>query len=260
MSDNNRVAIITGGGTGVGAATAQQLAREGWSVVVNYSRSKSDAEATVAGVREGDGKAIAVQCDVAVDDECRAMVSRTVAEFGRVDLLVNCAGITEFIPFDRLEDVSDEVWLRLYQVNVLGVFHCARAVREPMLEAGGGQIINISSVAAQLGQGSSIPYCCSKAALDNLTVSLARTLAPQIRVNAIAPGFIANRWTQAGLGDRYESVKAAYAKSLPLGRVCTPDDIAAAILSLVNGSPILTGQTLTVDAGMMVSGFQVKLS
>ncbi len=260
MPDPNHVAIITGGGTGVGAATARQLSQEGWAVVVIYSRSQADAESTVSEIRSAGGRAIAIQADVAVDEQCRAMVDRTLAEFGRVDLLVNCAAITEFIPFDRLEDVSDEVWLRLYQVNVMGAFHCARAVREPMLKAGGGQIINISSVAAQLSQGSSIPYCCSKAALDSLTVSLARTLAPHIRVNAIAPGFIANRWTKAGLSDRYESVKDAYAKTLPLGRVCTPDDIATGILSLVNGSPLVTGQTLTVDGGMMISGFQVKLS
>ena len=128
----------------------------------------------------------------------------------------------------------------------------------PMLAAGGGVIINVSSVAAQLGQGSSIPYCCTKAALDNLTVSLARTLAPQIRVNGLAPGFIEGRWTQGGLGPKYDSIKQAYEKTLPLGRVCQPEDIADGILSLITGSRLVTGQTLTVDAGMMISGFQVK--
>ncbi len=260
MSEQNRVAIITGGGTGVGQATAKQLASQGWAVVVNYSRSKDDADQTVAAIQGAGGRAIAVQADVAVDAECRELVAGTLAELGRVDLLVNCAGITEFIPFGNLEEVSDDVWLRLYQVNVMGAFHCARAVREPMLATGGGQIINISSVAAQLSQGSSIPYCCSKAALDSLTVSLARTFAPHIRVNGIAPGFIAGRWTQAGLGERYESIKEAYAQTLPLEKVCTPDDIAAGILSLVNGSSLVTGQTLTVDGGMMISGFQVKFS
>ena len=128
----------------------------------------------------------------------------------------------------------------------------------PMLAAGGGVIINVSSVAAQLGQGSSIPYCCTKAALDNLTVSLARTLAPQIRVNGLAPGFIEGRWTQGGLGPKYDSIKQAYEKTLPLGRVCQPEDIADGIVSLITGSRLVTGQTLTVDAGMMISGFQVK--
>ncbi len=260
MTAPNTVAIITGGGTGVGAATSQQLAKLGWSVVVNYSRSRMEAETTVAEIVASGGRAIAVQADVADDAACRAMIARTLETYGRVDLLVNCAGTTDFIPFHDLDQVTDEVWHRIYQVNVIGAFHCARAVREPMLASGGGQIINVSSVAAQLGQGSSIPYCCSKAALDNLTVSLARTLAPRIRVNGVAPGFIAGRWTQNGLGERYDGLVAAYEKTLPLGQVCTPDDIAAGIVSLVHGSPLVTGQTLTVDGGMMISGFQVKFS
>lgn len=260
MSTQKSVAIVTGGGTGVGQATSKQLARLGWAVVVNYSRSKADAESTVADITAAGGQALAVQADVAKDADCRSLVDQTVKAFGRVDLLVNCAGTTDFIPFPELELATDEVWQRLYQVNVVGPFHCARAVKEAMLASGGGQIINVSSVAAQLGQGSSIPYCCTKAALDNLTVSLARTLAPHIRVNGVAPGFIAGRWTQSGLGDRYDTFVAAYEKTLPLGKVCTPDDIAAGILSLVNGSPLVTGQTLTVDGGMMISGFQVKFS
>ncbi len=260
MSTQNSVAIVTGGGTGVGRATAMQLAKLGWSVVINYSRSRSEAEATAVEIGASGGRVIAVQADVADDSACRAMIAKTVETYGRIDLLVNCAGTTEFIPFSDLDQVSDEVWQRIYQVNVVGAFHCARAVREPMLASGGGQIVNVSSVAAQLGQGSSIPYCCSKAALDNLTVSLARTLAPRIRVNGVAPGFIAGRWTQNGLGDRYDGLVAAYEKTLPLGQVCTPDDIADGILSLVNGSSLVTGQILTVDGGMMISGFQVKFS
>ncbi len=260
MPAPNSVAIVTGGGTGVGAATSQLLAKRGWSVVVNYSRSRAEAEATVAEILASGGQAIAAQADVADDAACQAMVALTVATYGRVDLLVNCAGTTDFIPFNDLDQVTDEVWQRIYQVNVIGAFHCARAVRESMLASGGGQIINVSSVAAQLGQGSSIPYCCSKAALDNLTVSLARTLAPRIRVNGVAPGFIAGRWTQNGLGDRYDGLVAAYEKTLPLGQVCTPGDIAEGIMSLVTGSSLVTGQTLTVDGGMMISGFQVKFS
>ena len=254
----NKVAIVTGGGTGVGRATSLALARLGCHVVVNYSRSREEAEATVQEIAALGVRALAVQADVADDAACRSMVARTVETLGRVDVLVNCAGTTEFIPFHDLDAVSDEVWERLYQVNVVGAFHCARAVREPMLAAGEGIIINVSSVAAQLGQGSSIPYCCTKAALDNLTVSLARTLAPQIRVNGLAPGFIEGRWTRGGLGPKYDGIKRAYEKTLPLGRVCQPEDIADGILSLITGSRLVTGQTLTVDAGMMIAGFQVK--
>lgn len=258
MNPINKVVIITGGGTGVGRATSLAMARLGYHVVVNYSRSREDAEATVRDVEALGVRAAAVEADVANDSACREMVALAVRTFGRVDVLVNCAGTTEFIPFHDLDAVSDEIWDRLYRVNVVGAFHCARAVREPMLAAGGGVIVNVSSVAAQLGQGSSIPYCCTKAALDNLTVSLARTLAPQIRVNGVAPGFIEGRWTQGGLGARYDGIKQAYEKSLPMKSVCQPEDIADGIVSLITGSRLVTGQTLTVDAGMMISGFHVK--
>jgi len=252
------VAIITGGGTGVGRATTLGLARLGYRVVINYSKSQAEAEETIREVRSRGGEGLAMHADVADDADCRRLVSVAVARFARLDVLVNCAGTTEFIPFDDLDGATDEVWQRLYQVNVVGAFHCARAAREPLLASGGGSIVNVSSVAAQLGQGSSIPYCCTKAALDNLTVSLARTFAPRIRVNGIAPGFIAGRWTQGGLGERYEAIKQAYERTLPLGRVCQPEDIADGIISLITGSTIVTGQTLTVDAGMMIRGFDVK--
>lgn len=258
MTPSSKVALVTGGGTGVGRATSLRLAQQGYDVVVNFSRSRDDAESTVAEILQLGRHGITIQADVADDSACRGMVAKTVASFGRIDVLINCAGTTQFIPFNDLDQVTDDVWERLYKVNVVGAFHCARAVREPMLQAGGGIIVNVSSVAAQLGQGSSIPYCCTKAALDNLTVSLARTLAPQIRVNGVAPGFIAGRWTQGGLGPNYDRVKQAYEKTLPLGRVCEPDDVAACILSLVTGSTLVTGQTLTVDSGMMISGYQVK--
>jgi 3-oxoacyl-[acyl-carrier protein] reductase len=260
MSLAGKVAIVTGGGTGVGRATALQLARQGCHVVINYSRSKADADLTVTAIQGLGVRGMAVLADVADDAACRMMVDTTMKELRRIDILVNSAGTTQFIPFQELDQVTDEVWERLYKVNVVGAFHCARAVREPMLGGEGGVIINVSSVAALLGQGSSIPYCCTKAALDNLTVSLARTLAPTIRVNGVAPGFIAGRWTQGGLGDNYDRIKQAYEQTLPLGRVCEPEDIAACILSLITGSTLVTGQTLTVDAGMMIAGFQVKFS
>ncbi len=255
-----RVALVTGGGTGVGRATALRLADLGYAVAVNYSRSRDDAEQTAAEITARGRWAAAFQADVADDQAARALVAATVARFGRLDVLVNCAGTTEFIPFTDLDRITDDVWQRLFQVNVVGAFHCARAAREPMLASGGGAIVNVSSTAAQLAQGSSIPYCCSKAALDNLTVSLARTFAPRIRVNAVAPGFITGRWLENGLGDNYERVKGAFEKALPLGRVCDPDDVAAAILSLVTGSPLVTGQILAVDSGMLIAGFQARIS
>lgn len=258
MNPHHKVVIVTGGGTGVGRATSLAMARLGYNVIVNYSRSRQEAEVTAAEALALGVNAIAYQADVADDKACRAMAAYTMESLGRIDVLVNCAGTTDFIPFHDLDAVTDESWERLYKVNVVGAFHCARAVREPMLASGDGIIINVSSVAAQLGQGSSIPYCCTKAALDNLTVSLARTLAPQIRVNGVAPGFIDGRWTRGGLGPKYDTIKEAYEKTLPLGCVCQPEDIADGIVSLITGSRLVTGQTLTVDAGMMIAGFHVK--
>ena len=255
-----RAAIITGGGTGVGRATAFELAKCGHAIAVVYSRSKEEADQTVADITTAGFEAVAIRADVSVDADCRAMVEKTLEAFGRVDVLINCAGATSFIPFDDLELVTDEVWERLFRVNVMGAFHSARAVHAAMIKSGGGIIINVSSVAARLGQGSSIPYCATKAALDSLTVSLARTLAPHIRVNGVAPGFITGRWLKAGLGDRYTEVKDSFEKSLPLGRVCDPADVAVCIGSLVNGSTLVTGQTLVVDGGMLIAGFQARVS
>jgi 3-oxoacyl-[acyl-carrier protein] reductase len=255
-----KTAIITGGGTGVGKATAIQLSQLGYATVLAYSRSKDDAEQSVCEIEATGGKALAVRADVAVDADARALVQTALDAFGRVDVLVNGAGTTEFIPFDDLDAVADEVWDKLFRVNVVGAFHCARAVRQAMFDAGGGIIINVSSVAAQIAQGSSIPYACSKAALDNLTVSLARTLAPTIRVNAVAPGFITGRWLENGLGADYDAAKVAFEASLPLGRVCDPADVAACIVSLITGSKLVTGQTLLVDSGMMIAGFNARIS
>jgi 3-oxoacyl-[acyl-carrier protein] reductase len=257
MAGSGKVAVVTGGGTGVGKATCIALAKQGYSLTINYSRSSTEAEETLQSIQTLGVRGIAVQADVQDDQACRKMIEQTVTEFGRVDVLINNAATTEFIPFQDLESVSDEVWLRLYHVNVVGAFHCARAVRTPMLAVGGGQIVNVSSTAAQLAQGSCIPYCCTKAALDNLTVSLARTLAPDIRVNAVAPGFIASRWTERGLGSKFDSIQSAYRNQLPLGEVCYPHDVADAILSLLHGSQRMTGQTLTIDSGMTIAGFQV---
>lgn len=260
MSKISQVAIVTGGGTGVGRETSLLLAKLGYHVALNYSKSRDEAEQTAADIQKLEVNSLAIQADVADDAAARMLVSKAVTAWGRVDVLVNCAGTTQFIPFDNLDQVTDDVWDRLFKVNVVGAFHCTRAVREPMLKNGGGSIVNVSSVAGSVGQGSSIPYCCTKAALDNLTKSLARTLAPSIRVNGVAPGFIAGRWLQDGLGAKYDNVKQAYEKTLPLRRVCEPLDVAECILSLITGSKLVTGQTLTVDAGMTIAGFHVRLS
>lgn len=247
-----QAAIVTGSGTGVGRATALRLARHGCSVLVNYSRSREAADAVVAEAQALGVRALAVEADVSDDAACRALVARAVDAFGRIDILVNNAGTTKFIAADDLESLTDDVWHRIFDVNLLGTFHCARAVREPMLAGGGGQIVNVSSVAAYLGKGSSIAYAASKAAVNNLTVALARTFAPHIRVNAVAPGFITGRWLQEGFGESYPAAKRLAERRNPLGKVCDPDDVAAAIESIVIGSPMVTGQVLVCDGGMLI--------
>ena len=175
-------------------------------------------------------------------------------EFGRLDILVNNAGTTVFVPHQDLDKLSGADFSRIYDVNLKGAFFCARAARGALAASGSGEIVNVSSVAGIAGTGSSIPYCCSKAALNNLTITLARALGPEIRVNAVAPGAIQGRWLAGGLGGAYENVMGAIAATAPLRRTATPDDVALAILSLVTGSDLVTGQILVCDGGMLIKG------
>jgi 3-oxoacyl-[acyl-carrier protein] reductase len=181
------------------------------------------------------------------------LIHKTVDQFGGMDILVNNAATTNFLPFADLNLLTDEHWDRILQTNVKGPFYCSRAAG-PWLEKSesGGEIINITSVAGLTGNGSSLAYCASKAALINMTVSLARILAPQVRVNSVAPGFIADDWTQQGLKDRYEEAKHSHESKAVLGKVCHPDDVAAAVVSLITGSDLITGQTLVCDGGATI--------
>lgn len=248
-----RAAIVTGGGTGVGRATSLELARRGCSVLVNYSRSREEAEKTAAEVAALGVRGVPFLADVADDAACRGLVEAARKELGRLDVLVNNAGTTVFVPHQDLEGLSADDFQRVYAVNAIGPFQCARAARSLMDESGGGEIVNVSSVAGVAGTGSSIAYCASKAALNNLTITLARVLAPGIRVNAVCPGFITGRWLEGGLGDAYEPAKASQARRAPLGRVCDPEDVRDAIVGVITGSDMMTGQILVVDGGVLIA-------
>lgn len=252
-TEAGRVAIVTGSSRGVGRATAIELGKRGWTVVINCSRSIDEAEATARQIRDLGGTVSVVQADVGSEEDCRSLVDTTVRNHHRIDLLVNNAGTTDFLPFADLDKLTDDHWNRIFQVNVKGAFYCVRAAR-PFLEKapGGGRIVNVTSVAGMIGNGSSIAYCASKAALINMTISLARALAPTIRVNSVAPGFIADDWTERGLGDRYAAARAGHERRAVLGRVCEPEDVAAAIVSLATGSRMVTGQNIVVDGGMTI--------
>jgi 3-oxoacyl-[acyl-carrier protein] reductase len=253
MQLEGRAALVTGGGTGVGRATALGLARLGCAVAVNYSRSREDAEKAAAEAAALGVRGVALQADVGDEAACRELVERSVRELGRLDVLVNSAGTTVIVPHPDLERLGAEEWHRILAVNAMGPLWCARAAKGPMEAAGGGEIVNVSSVAGIAAIGSSIPYCTSKAALNNLTVALARVLAPKIRVNAVAPGFITGRWFQERVGEAYEALEKAMMGRAPLGRVCDPEDVRDAILSLITGSDLVTGQILVVDGGTLLA-------
>ncbi|CAI6087659.1 SDR family NAD(P)-dependent oxidoreductase [Cohnella sp. JJ-181] len=243
MDMKNQTAIVTGGGTGIGKAVSQELAGHGAAVVVNYSRSKVEAEVTVEEIRAAGGRAMAVQADVSVDAEVRAMVQVAEQTYGSVDLLVNNASITRHISMHDLEAVTDEAWNQLIDVNVKGMFYCARAAAPLMIRAGRGAIVNLGSIAGTTGQGSSLPYAVSKAAVHGLTLSLARALAPHIRVNAIVPGAVDTRWWEG----REEQMRRLAPATL-LATISTPTDIARAIRFALE-QEAMTGQLITIDSG-----------
>jgi 3-oxoacyl-[acyl-carrier protein] reductase len=243
MDLQNKVALVTGGGTGIGRATCIALARRGATVIVNYSRSQTDANETAQTIQNEGGRAIALQADVSQDREVRAMVETIVGQFGTVDLLVNNASITRHISLDNLEAATEEVWDELYAVNVKGMFYCARAVAPFMKDKKQGAIVNVGSIAGLTGVGSSLPYAVSKAAVHGLTKSLAQALAPEIRVCCVVPGAVATRWW-AGQEERMEQLS----RQVLLQRIAIPDDIAKIICSTLE-QEAMTGQIITVDSG-----------
>ena len=239
----NKVALVTGSATGAGRACAVRFARLGFAVVVNYSKSESEAHETSELVKACGVPVLVHKATVGDDVQVREMVARTVAELGGLDVLVNNAGTTHFVPHADLDALTDAIWDEIFQVNLKGAFYCARAAM-PHLRARKGNIVNVTSVAGLTGQGSSVPYCASKAALNCVTQSLARAFGPDVRVNAVAPGPILTRW----LAGREAQVEK-YLELAPLKRAADPDDVADAVVYLATGTTLTTGQVLVVDGG-----------
>ncbi len=243
-----RSVLITGSATGVGAAAALVFARRGYDVLVNYSKSEAEARETERACREAGADALAVQGDVADDAACRRVVQAAVDRWKRLDVLVNNAGVTTFAGADW-EKLDAEVFQRIYAVNLVGPFQMIRAA-VPHLKAARGAVVNVSSIAGALGIGSSVPYVASKGALESMTLHLARTLAPEVRVNAVCPGLVTTRWFPRGIGEEaYRRLKASYEAGAPLGTSCTPEDVAEAILWLADGARTVTGELLLLDSG-----------
>jgi 3-oxoacyl-[acyl-carrier protein] reductase len=239
-----KVAIVTGGGTGIGRACALALAGEGARVAVNYSRSQDDAEQTARDCAAAGGEGVAIRADVSKLGEIDALVAQTVERWGRVDVLVNSAGTTKFAAYDDLDALTEEVWDDILGVNLKGVFFACRAVAPHMKRQGDGAIVNVGSISALRPVGSSIAYMASKAAVHSMSQSLAVALAPEVRVNCVAPGFIETRW-HAGRDQAAQSTR----QRTPLKRNGTPDDVATAVLFYVAGSTWVTGDIMVVDGG-----------
>lgn len=246
MRLSGKVALVTGGGTGIGRATVLLLAEEGADVVINYSRSEKEARETAEAAEALGRKGLVVQASVADDAAVRAMLAQTVDELGGLDILVNNAGITSFVDLKDLEALTDERWAEVLNINLMGTFYCSRAAVPAILARGGGSIVNISTTSGITGWGSSMAYCASKAGVISLTKSFARAFAPEIRVNCVSPGVTRTRWHEGrDTIERFE-------RTLPMKKVVEPEDIAQAILFFAAGNNLVTGQNLVIDGGMVI--------
>ena len=251
MTLKDKVVLVTGGATGIGRATVLALAREGAHVAINYSKSVAEAEETARLAERGGTRALIVQADITREARVRAMVDRVAGELGGLDGLVNNAGWTARVPHRQLDDLTDEIWDRVFATNLRAPFYCVRAAVPHLEKRGGGAIVNITSVAGFTGTGSSMAYAASKAGLNTLTKSLARALAPsRIRVNAVAPGLL-----RTGFGDGFitDELLDQTAQVTPIGRAPTAEEVADAVVFLL-AHPAMTGYTAVVDGGLFALG------
>ena len=243
-----KTALVTGGASGIGLAAVELFARCGARVAVNHLADDPRGGQEVGRLRAAGHDAIAAPGDVSRPDDARRMVDVAVEKLGRLDILVNNAatpGTTEPIDFKDLDAMSEDFWTRIVTTNLVGPFRCTRAAASA-LKSAKGAVVNTASVAGLNVQGSSIAYGAAKAGLINMTRNLARALAPDVRVNAVAPGLVDSPWTARWSQEWKRTMMA----KTPLGRMCTPEDIADAILFLAAGSPMVTGHTLVVDGGV----------
>ncbi len=256
MSRDGMCVIVTGSASGLGAATAAILAKDGARIVINYASSKKEAEETADLCRKAGGEIVVVQGDVARDEDCRKIVA-AAAPWGRVDALINNAGTTKHVPHGDLDGLSAEDFQRIYAVNTIGPYQMVRAARsllEASAKASGraSAVVNTSSVAGISGGGSSVAYAASKGALNTMTLSLARALAPLIRVNTVCPGYIDTPWFTKGRGAAEAAkVRDSVVAKVALKRASTADDIAQLVCFLATPpSGNMTGEVVRMDAGM----------
>ena len=244
------VAIVTGSGTGIGAAVAEHLADRGWNLVINYSASSAEAEATAARIVDRGAQAALLRADVSRDADCIALADTAARRWGRIDALVNNAGVTASCPPQDLDGLQAEDFQRLMSVNVVGAYQMIRACVPLLRQSGRGAIVNMSSQAGFSGLGSSVAYAASKAAINNMTMAFARSLAPDIRVNAVCPGFVNTRWVRGGMDEQtYGRFRQRIERMTPLERMTEASEVAEVVhFLLATGAPI-TGELLGVDGG-----------
>ncbi len=249
MHSDKPVALVTGAATGIGRAAAMALAKNGYDVVVNYSRSEDAARFTAQQAEAAGARTLIYRCDVSDDAAVRAMVAATEKEFGRLDALLNNAGTTVDVEPKNLDAMTVEGWNRVFAVNVLGLFLVTRAAVPLLKKSPNGSIVNTCSIAGLRPSAQPLPYAASKAAVANLTKTLANALGPEIRVNAVAPGWIEGDWMKRTLGENYEGLMARRARYTPLKRCCTEEDVADSMISLILHNRFVTGEIIIVDGG-----------
>jgi 3-oxoacyl-[acyl-carrier protein] reductase len=248
MTQGKPVALVTGAATGIGRAAAVALAGGGYDVAINYSRSEAAARETAAQAQAKGAKTLLVQCDVSDDPAVRKMLKAVEEEFGRLDALVNNAGTTSNVKPADFEAMTAEEWDRVFAVNVRGMFQVTRAAA-PLLKAARGSIVNTASIVGLRPGPQPLPYAASKAAVVSLTKLLALNLAPDVRVNAVAPGWMEGDWMKRMLGDRYDDLMARRAKSTPLRRCATAEDVAEVIMNLITSNRFVNGEVIVIDGG-----------
>ncbi|MGE0796801.1 MAG: SDR family NAD(P)-dependent oxidoreductase [Lautropia sp.] len=260
----SKVAIVTGSATGLGAACAIELAARGWNIVVNYSKSRHEAEETLAKVQGHGVEAMLVQANISQDADCRRLAAAAVEKWGRIDGLINNAAVTKFQKTGDLEDVTPEDFAHILGTNVTGTYMMTRAVYPTMKkqweeDQERGAVVNISSIAGGTGNGSSIPYSASKGAINTMTLGLARWLAPAVRVNTVCPGVVQGRWLRDGMGEtEYENMMERMIETTPLRLAGTAEQSAEAAVFLLTSGTAITGEILFVDAGSHLGGLPLK--
>jgi 3-oxoacyl-[acyl-carrier protein] reductase len=247
-----KAAIVTGASSdeGIGSECAKLLAARGCNVVVNYATNKAGADKVVAACKSAGADAIAVQGDVAKDADCKRLVQACLDKWGRLDVLVNNAATTKPIPHKRMDLLDADEFLRVYSVNLVGNYQMCRAAAPHLKASGDAAVVNISSVGAMRAGGSSMAYTTSKGALNNLTLAMARALAPEVRVNALCPGGMLGAWTRKILNEKQYEERVDRAKTeFPLKRGIWPYNVAVAAMFLIEGATTMTGECIRMDCG-----------